>query len=214
MHQQPSTFSSIDADQAVQDLKSRLRSQSRFMLGIVGAPGSGKSTFAARLRDAISEPAVVVPMDGFHLSNAVINGTSKRDRKGAIDTFDGSGYVSLLSRVKEQREPVVYAPDFRRDLDEPVAASIAISKTTRLIITEGNYLLSDEKPWSAIRYLLDEIWFIENPSELRITRLVERHIAFGKDRAAAQDWALGPDQSNARMIESTRDRADRIIQWS
>ncbi|MGC0236195.1 hypothetical protein [Arthrobacter sp. SD76] len=65
-------------------------------------------------------------MDGFHLGNAIIDGTPLRQRKGAIDTFDAGGYLSLLRRLARRDEPVVYAPEFRRTLDEPVAASIAV----------------------------------------------------------------------------------------
>lgn len=184
------------------------------MLGIVGAPGSGKSTLAARIREsALPEPAVVIPMDGFHLANAIIDGTPRKNRKGAIDTFDGSGYLSVLKRIREQQEAVVYAPDFRRDLDEPVAAAIAVPAASPLVITEGNYLLADEAPWHEVSGLLDEVWFVESPPELRISRLIKRHVAFGMDQAAAEAWTLGPDQANARLIESTRHRADRVIRW-
>lgn len=213
--QQSSFLGSTDADAAVEDLRAKLSGGTRFMLGIAGAPGSGKSTLAARLGDVpVSGGSVVVPMDGFHLANAVIDGTPLKNRKGAIDTFDGAGYVSLLRRIREQQEPVVFAPDFRRDIDEPVAGSIAVPASVQLVITEGNYLLSDVGPWKEVRTILDEIWFVESPAELRISRLIERHVAFGAARAAAEAWTLGPDQANAKMIESDRHRADRVIRWA
>ncbi|MFF2298513.1 nucleoside/nucleotide kinase family protein [Arthrobacter sp. NPDC058127] len=213
--QQISVFGSPGADEAVEDLRAKLANGTRFMLGIVGAPGSGKSTLAARLRDfAAPDASVVVPMDGFHLANSIIDGTPLKNRKGAIDTFDGGGYLSLLRRIKEQQEKIVFAPDFRRDIDEPIAASIAVHASMQLVITEGNYLLADSGPWKEVRTLLDEIWFVESPPELRVSRLVERHMAFGMDRTAAEAWTLGPDQANAGMIESTRNRADRIIRWA
>ncbi|MGF9650373.1 nucleoside/nucleotide kinase family protein [Pseudarthrobacter oxydans] len=205
---------SPEITQAMAALRARLVPETRTVLGIAGAPGSGKSTFAEWIRQQF-EPgqAVVVPMDGFHLGNAIIDGTPLRQRKGAIDTFDAGGYLSLLRRLVRRDEPVVYAPEFRRTLDEPVAASIAIPADVPLVITEGNYLLMEQEPWKDIRAQLDEVWFVDTPPELRLARLVERHVSFGMEPAAAEAWANGPDEANAVMIQATRPAADRVIPW-
>jgi len=205
---------SPEITQAMAAIRARLVPGTRTVLGLAGAPGSGKSTFAEWIRQQF-EPgqAVVVPMDGFHLGNAIIDGTPLRQRKGAIDTFDAGGYLSLLRRLVRRDEPVVYAPEFRRTLDEPVAASIAIPADVPLVITEGNYLLVEQEPWKDIRAQLDEVWFVDTPPGLRLARLVERHISFGMERAAAEAWATGPDEANAVLIQATRPAADRIIPW-
>lgn len=200
--------------QAVDALRHRLAPGTRTILGIAGAPGSGKSTLAAWLQEQFGAgTAVVVPMDGFHLGNAIIDGTPLRQRKGAMDTFDAGGYLSLLRRLAARDEAVVYAPEFRRTLDEPVAASIAVPADVPLVITEGNYLLANQQPWPEIRAQLDEVWFLETPHELRISRLVARHASFGMAPDAAEAWANGPDEANAVLIRSTRHAADRIIPW-
>lgn len=207
-------FDSPDIRQAVTALRLKLAGGARIVLGVVGAPGAGKSTFSACLAGAFGpEEALVVPMDGFHLGNAIIDGTPLRQRKGAPDTFDVGGYVSLLQRLRRRDEEVVYAPDFRRSIDEPVAASIAVPAAVPLIITEGNYLLSEDPEWQKVRAQLDEVWFIDTAHELRLSRLVERHMLFGMDRLAAEAWAAGSDEANARLIAATRHRADRIITW-
>lgn len=211
---QDTHFGSAEADDAVDGLRRRLDTGSRIMLGLVGAPGSGKSTLAARLQEYFTPSvAAVVPMDGFHFGNTILNGTDLKDRKGAIDTFDIGGYVSILERLKKRAEPVVYVPDFHRNIDEPIAASIAVPADVPLVITEGNYLLANEEPWRRVHQLLDEVWFVQCPPALRMSRLIERHIAFGLEPAAAKAWAAGPDQANARMIETTRGAADRTIVW-
>lgn len=200
---------------AVAALRRRLDSGTRIILGIAGAPGAGKSTCAAWLQQQFGPgTAVVVPMDGFHLGNAIIDGTPLRQRKGAMDTFDAGGYLSLLRRLARRDEAVVYAPEFRRTLDEPVAASIAVPAEIPLVITEGNYLLAEQEPWKEIRAQLDEVWFLETPHELRISRLVARHVSFGMAPDAAEAWANGPDEANAVLIGSTRHAADRIIPWT
>jgi pantothenate kinase len=199
---------------AIDALRHRLDGGGRTLLGITGAPGSGKSTFAARLQQEFGPGvAVVVPMDGFHLGNAIIDGTALRQRKGAMDTFDVGGYLALLQRLARRDEAVVYAPEFRRTLDEPVAASIAIPASVPLVITEGNYLLAETPEWKDVRAQLDEVWFMDTPPAVRLARLVDRHVEFGMERTAAEAWASGPDERNARLIDATRQAADRIIPW-
>lgn len=183
----------------------------RFMLGIAGAPGSGKSTLADFVAERLGSTCVIVPMDGFHLAQAVIDGTPLRERRGAIDTFDVGGYLSLLRRLRARDEAVVYAPAYRRGLEEPIAAAIAVPITARVIVTEGSYLLAHDQPWVRLRSLLDETWFVETPRQTRITRLVDRHIEFGMRRDEALAWANGPDEVNARFVETTQDSADRCL---
>jgi len=205
---------SPEISQAMDALRRRLVPGTRTILGITGAPGSGKSTFAAWIQQQFAPgTAIVVPMDGFHLGNAIIEGTPLRRRKGAIDTFDAGGYLSLLRRLVRRDEAMVYAPQFRRTLDEPVAASIAVPAEVPLVITEGNYLLAEQEPWKEVRAQLDEVWFVDTPHALRLERLVARHVSFGMDQAAAEAWAHGPDEANARLIQATKPGADRIIPW-
>ena len=82
---------------------------SRFIVALVGAPGSGKSTVARRLVDLVDRERsglnpVVVPMDGFHLDNSVLDRLGLRARKGAPQTFDACGYINALSRIHQDRE--------------------------------------------------------------------------------------------------------------
>jgi pantothenate kinase len=186
-------------------------SDRRRILGICGAPGAGKSSLAGALLGALGSAAALVPMDGFHLANSELVRLGRRDRKGAIDTFDGAGYVALLRRLRAADEPVVYAPEFRREIEEAIAGAIAISRDVPLVITEGNYLLVDAEPWNALSTLLDQIWYLEPDEGVRQERLIARHMAFGKPPALARSWSLGPDQRNAELIAATRTAADLII---
>ncbi|MDY0748225.1 nucleoside/nucleotide kinase family protein [Paucibacter sp. R3-3] len=184
----------------------------RVMLGLVGCPGAGKSTLAESLQQAFPDIAQVVPMDGFHLANVELQRLGFASRKGAQHTFDAAGYVALLQRLRAQREgEVVYAPEFRREIEEPVAGAIPVFPETRLVITEGNYLLLDESPWARVRPLLDEVWFVDVDDTLRNERLVARHQRFGRTREAALAWIAGNDALNAEVIAATRGRADRVV---
>jgi pantothenate kinase len=187
----------------------------RAVIGIVGAPGAGKSTFAAQLVaglvDALGPIVVLVPMDGFHLANSELDRLGRRQRKGAPDTFDAGGYAALLRRLREPGPETVYAPEYRRDLGEPVAGAIAVGPEIRLVVTEGNYLLLDDGPWAQVRALLTESWFLETDDAVRLERLVARHVRFGKAPHAARAWAAGPDESNARLIAATAHRADVVV---
>lgn len=188
-------------------------STGRVLLGIAGAPGAGKTTFAELLAERFGPAAAVVPMDGFHLSDRVLSARGALERKGAIDTFDADGYVALLERLARDTDRPVFAPRFERDLEEPVAAGIEVPPAARLIITEGNYLLADAEPWKRLQGVCDEIWFVDPDPRVRLERLVARHERFGKSPQAARAWAEGTDEINARLVAETRGRADRVIDW-
>ncbi|MFS2031012.1 MULTISPECIES: nucleoside/nucleotide kinase family protein [unclassified Curtobacterium] len=188
----------------------------RTVLGIAGAPGAGKSTLARRVVAGVdaalgASTAVQVPMDGFHLANTALDALGRHDRKGAIDTFDGDGYVALVRRLVARDEAVVWAPDFDRRVDEPVAGSIAVPQRTRLVVSEGNYLLDDSDPWAALADLFTETWFCAVDDTVRVDRLVGRHMRHGRDHEAARTWAVEVDGVNAVRVAPTVIRASRTV---
>jgi pantothenate kinase len=193
----------------------------RALLGITGAPGSGKSTYAEWLVAAVNRTgrsAVLVPMDGFHLAQAALQSLGLVDVKGAPTTFDVAGYVELLRRVRDPADEVIWAPRFDRDLEDAIAASVPIEPTVELVVTEGNYLLLDDGDgdagdgWSAVRTCLDQVWFLDLPDEVRIARLAARHERYGMAAGEAVARATrGTDGRNAVLVQGTRERADLIV---
>src|SRR3954449_6342466 len=109
----------------------------RRILGIAGPPGGGKSTVARAVVAELGDAARLVPMDGFHLAQAELVRLGRRDRMGAPDTFDAAGYAALLARLRGE-DAMVYAPEFRREIEEPIAGAIAVAHQVPLVVTEGN----------------------------------------------------------------------------
>lgn len=181
------------------------------ILGITGAPGAGKSTLATALVAALADRAVYLPMDGYHLAQVELVRLGRADRKGAPDTFDGAGFVALLRRLRAGPREVVYAPEFDRSIEQPIAGTIPIGPEVPLVVTEGNYLLLDESPWSDVPALLDETWFVEPDPRVRLDRLIARHVRYGRTPEAAREWVMRSDEANARRIEVTIERADLVV---
>lgn len=184
----------------------------RRILGMVAPPGAGKSTLAQGLAHALGSAAQVVPMDGFHLSNAALAQLGRSNRKGAADTFDALGYLHLLQRLRlQQAGETIYAPAYLRTIEEAVAGAIAVHADTPLLITEGNYLLLPGTPWNQVRGMLDEVWYLELDEQVREQRLLARHRQFGKSQAQAQAWIANTDAPNAVQIAACRERADWLV---
>jgi pantothenate kinase len=192
----------------------RLSGTPRTIIGIVGAPGSGKSSLARKLVNRLNAhgtPAVCVPMDGFHMADAALRERGILDRKGAPETFDAHGYMALLQRIRHEVTHDVLAPAFERTLEQPIAGAITVSPDVRVVVTEGNYLLDLQEPWPQIGAMLDEVWLVDLDHHRRRARLVDRHVKFGKSREAAQAWMDHVDEPNAQRVLAQRHRATLVI---
>jgi len=178
-----------------------------------GSSSASSSASTSEPASAAPSPhfATHLPMDGYHLANSTLDSLGRRDRKGAIDTFDGWGFVALLRRLHAETSHTVFAPSFDRTVEEPIAGEIAVLPDTKLVIVEGNYLLVDETPWADVKGLLAEAWFCETTDEERVRRLVDRHERHGRTPEAAKAWAESVDGKNAILIESTMPRADLVV---
>ena len=204
-------LSSIDeALSRIKDLA--LKHSGRFIIGIVGKPGAGKSTLTSHLIENLPKDSVsLVPMDGYHLSNLQLKNLGLSDRKGAFNTFDSNGYISLLKRINTETDQDIYYPVFHREIEESYAADGVVLANTKIVLTEGNYLLFDKAGWEKVATELTEIWYININDDVRIDRLVKRHEFYGKDKESALNWATGTDEINAKIVESTAVKADVII---
>ena len=151
-------------------------------------------------------------MDGYHLAQSLLESRGLEHRKGAPDTFDGAGYVALLRRLRSETPGEIFAPVFRREVNDAIAGAIAVPPEARLIITEGNYLLFDDSPWNEIASLLDETWYVELEQDERLRRLTARHLRFDNDAALAEWRATGNDERNARLVAPGGLRSTLVIE--
>lgn len=186
---------------------------SRIVVAIAGAPGSGKSTLAetlaATLNDRVAGIAAVLPMDGFHFDDIVLNERGLRARKGAPETFDALGLAHLLDRIRRNVEPEIAVPIFDRALEIARAGARLIPRTVRIVIVEGNYLLLDRAPWSGLSFDLS-VMLVADQTVLR-QRLLKRWADLGIDEQEAIRKIDGNDVANARLIHECSRRPDYFV---
>lgn len=187
----------------------------RALLGIVGEPGAGKSTFAEHLVARIEQMrpgiAVGVSMDGFHLAQQIIGRQGKAARKGDIDTFDALGFVGMLRRTREETRTSLWWPEFRRELEEPVAQAVEVSPAHQLVVVDGNFLLATTPPWDQVRGLLTETWFLDSDPAARRQRLMDRYVRYGFNEDLARSKAEGSDEASSVEIRRTGGSADLLL---
>lgn len=188
----------------------------RFLLGITGGPGAGKSTLADLLMKKTNEVlqqerAVVIPMDGYHYHNDVLVEKGTLPLKGIPQTFDSQRFVTLIKEIASDNTATMYCPAYDRALHNPVEDSIVIENKHKIIIIEGNYLLLGTYPWNELADLFDESWFIDTPLTITKERLISRHVLTGRSVEEALRKINSTDAPNAELIIQARHRATKVI---
>lgn len=186
------------------DLVSRIRKTEaggvRVMIAIAGPPAAGKSYISERLRaELASEGAEILPMDGYHYDNAVLDQLGLRPRKGAPQTFDFDSFELTLRRVRDS-EATVAVPTFDRNLDLSRAGARLIASATRYVIVEGNYLLLNRAPWSGLARLFDLTLFLAEPRNQLEERLLKRWTDLGYSERDAEAKVHGNDMPNVDLV--------------
>lgn len=200
-------------ERVLTEMRQAYPADKRFVVGIVGFPGAGKSTLSGGLVAALNETlppgqkAQVLPMDGYHLPNSVLANLGLRPLKGIPETFDAKGFSALLTQVREFPPQKVFAPAFDRVIDGSIPDAIEIGPDVKVVVVEGNYLLLDRDGWREIEKLLDDTWFLDTSFETIQPRLIARHIAGGRSKDEAIEKMQSTDLPNARLVDESRKRA-------
>ncbi|WP_320200337.1 nucleoside triphosphate hydrolase [Agrobacterium sp. rho-13.3] len=194
----------------------RAAERSRFIVAIAGPPGAGKSTLSDALRDALierGETAEILPMDGFHMDNGILQQRGLLARKGAPETFDVRGFLDIVTAVRKADQEVL-VPVFDRSRELAIASARAIVPETRFILAEGNYLLLNEAPWTRLETSFDFSVFVGPTVEVLEQRLRDRWIGYGLDEAGISAKLYENDLPNGkRVVENLRDADIKIDIW-
>ncbi|WP_061962481.1 hypothetical protein [Demequina flava] len=181
------------------------------ILGLAGPPGSGKTTLAWALTAQWGPGTATIPVDGFHLPNATLEERGLADRKGAPDTYDVPALIKFLEALRDPKRGDLTAPDYSRELHEPVADAIEIPAAITTVILEGNYLGLNRAPWNEVRPLLDLLWYIDQPWPVTSKRLIARRVETGRDVTEARKWVESVDRDNDALVRSKTRSVDRVI---
>lgn len=205
----------MNVDALADSILAKTAGKQRYIVAIAGAPASGKSTLSEKLMEEInlkSEGRVcsVIPMDGFHLDNGILQKRNQITRKGAPETFDASGFFRLIRRVKSETGDIFY-PIFNRDLDLAIAGAGLLSPDHSVVLVEGNYLLCDVPVWRKLRAEFDYCISLDIPFETLEKRLIKRWVDQGYDKTGAKDRALSNDIPNAKFVVEHSGPADIVL---
>ncbi|MCC7146058.1 MAG: hypothetical protein IT443_06395 [Phycisphaeraceae bacterium] len=188
----------------------------RYIVGIAGIGGSGKSTLARQVYEALSSDSVaLVPMDGFHLTNAQLERQGLRRQKGSPATFDARAYVHLLRQARDPGQQVPF-PIYDRNLHEPIwpgDARHTINAQVKLVLTEGNYLLLNHSPWTELADVMDACWLLDTPLERARAWILARHVRGGRDPVDARKHYEAVDARNALLVAGQSRRPTLRLVW-
>ncbi|MGE7370576.1 nucleoside triphosphate hydrolase [Neorhizobium sp. NPDC001467] len=203
----------MTTDDIARALLDRAGDRQRFMVAIAGPPGAGKSTLADDLATALratGESAAVLPMDGFHMDDGILREKGLLSRKGAPETFDLRGFLDIVRAVRRADDDVL-VPVFDRSREIAIAAARIVARSTRFVLVEGNYLLLDRPPWSALANRFDYSILISPPVAVLEARLMRRWLDLGLPEHAAREKTEGNDLKNGALVREQSRQADCVL---
>ena len=188
----------LKLDQLSSEIEKLAIGGKRALIAIAGAPGSGKSTFAEHLSGYLGKKASVIPMDGFHLDNSVLEARGLLSVKGAPQTFDFAGFAGLVSGIKEGK--IQKFPVFDRALDRVIPEGGQLSEKASILLFEGDYLLCDLPGWAVLTDMWDAVIWLDVPMDILRVRLIQRWRDHGLSDREAIKRAEENDLKNAEQV--------------
>lgn len=195
-----STLSVASRVRAVLEHIPRASGDDRFVVAVVGPPASGKSTLASALAAALDGRAAILGQDAFHLDDQILLERGWRQRKGAPHTFDVAAYSAWLSILRTKREGDIAIPVFDRELELSRNAAQIVGAGQDVLITEGNYLLLNDEPWSLLRNHFDLTVMLTETHEEIERRIRQRWVDHGIEAGEIERRLTENDLPNARLV--------------
>jgi len=217
----------ILAERVLKSMKGAASKDTRYIIGVAGPPGVGKSTLSMGVCHLInlksgSEVAINVPMDGFHYYKKELDQmpdpSEAYARRGAHWTFDAEAFLKFLKEVKFGVGKTLFAPSFDHGVGDPKPDAIKILPQHKIVISEGNYLLLDLEPWSQLwrkegelPVILDDTWYVDCDLDVAMERVFERQTGNGVAENVSRSRIEGNDRPNAELIEKTKSKSVIIV---
>ena len=181
----------------------------RFIIFLAAPPAVGKTTvslFLEYLSKNIEgiEEIQAIGLDGFHfhkdyiMSHSInIQGkeTPMSDIKGCLETFD---IDKLKVKLEELRKNDIKWPIYDRNIHDVVEDSIFVDK--KIVLIEGNWLLTDEEKWTNLKEFYNYSIFIYADEELLKQRLIQRKMKGGLSYEEALRFYEKSDSVNVRRV--------------
>lgn len=190
----------INIDQAAEDIAALAPRDGVTLIAIAGPPGCGKSTLAEKMSQRLGKRCCAVPMDGFHLDNAILEERGMLASKGAPETFDHRGFATLIDDLKAGKNRRF--PTFYRDADCVIEDGGLVPDGVSILLVEGNYLLFDEPGWSDLARKWDASIWLDVPEDVLEDRLTRRWLDQGMPADMAIERVRSNDLVNARRVLS------------
>lgn len=187
----------------LENIRSLKPKENRVLIAIAGPPGSGKSTVGKLLTDLMNKNLMktsLVPMDGFHLDNETLEKSNLLERKGAPETFDIGGFLSLIKELRSKND--IKVPLFDRSADKVIKDGQIISREQDYLVIEGNYLLLDRELWRDLSKYWDYKIFIKIEQTVLKSRLIERWLGENLTYSEAEARVVNNDLINANLVNS------------
>lgn len=185
----------------------------RCIIGVAGPPASGKSTLAEAVVEKLVQdgtPTALLPMDGYHLDNPILEARGLLARKGAPETFDANGFCTAIAGLADA-SVTRYFPIFDRSRELAIANATAIEPDIKIVVVEGNYLLLKTPPWSRLKPLFDATVFIAPPRDILRDRLLARWNDHGLSPDEAAEKTTQNDLPNANLVLAHSAEADLTL---
>ena len=185
----------------------------RYFLALSGPPASGKSTISEKLTNDLNKKGYktsTLQMDGFHYDDQILKEKKLLLKKGAPETFDVMGLINFLSRLYKEEEVAI--PIFDRSLELSRSSAAIISKNTKVIIVEGNYILLNNYPWKELHKFFNSTVIINCEEKVLEQRLIERWEKFNLPKDEIKEKVYKNDLPNGVSVLKNSIKTDYILE--